>query len=108
MESVEENENNPNSDEPNSYGLQETPIYNYSGDAEIEQDFHDGWYWAYLPNKEDTGSEYGPFLEKQQLLLDPWIKNWSIFSMRYFPHLCLKPLPNLRADICDTENSMER
>ena len=32
-----------------------TPIYNYFGDAEIEQDFHDGWYWAYLPNEEDTG-----------------------------------------------------
>ena len=44
MESVEENQTNPNSDEPNSYGLQETPIYNYSGDVEIEQDFHDGWY----------------------------------------------------------------
>ena len=43
-ESVEENQTNPNSDEPNLYGLQETPIYNYSGDAEIEQDFHDGWY----------------------------------------------------------------
>ena len=41
-ESVEENQTNPNSDEPNSYGLQETPIYNYSGDAEIEQDFHGG------------------------------------------------------------------
>ena len=26
MESVEENQTNPNSDEPNSYGLQETPI----------------------------------------------------------------------------------
>ena len=44
MESVEENQTNPNSDEPNLYGLQETPIYNYSGDVEIEQDFHDGWY----------------------------------------------------------------
>ena len=43
MESVEENQTNLNSDEPNPYGLQETPIYNYSGDAEIEQDFHDGW-----------------------------------------------------------------
>ena len=32
-----------------------TPIYNYFGDAEIEQDFHDGWYWAYLPNEGDTG-----------------------------------------------------
>ena len=42
MESVGENETNPNSDEPNLYGLQETPIYNYSSDAEIEQDFHDG------------------------------------------------------------------
>ena len=64
MESVEENETNPNSDEPNSYGLQDTPIYNYSSDAEIKQDFYDGWYWAYLPNKEDTGLEYGPFLGK--------------------------------------------
>ena len=72
-ESVEENQTNPNSDEPNSYGLQETPIDNYSGDADIEQDFHDGWYWAYLPNEEDTGPEYGPFLGKQQLLCDPCI-----------------------------------
>ena len=44
MESVEENQTNPNSDEPNLYGLQETPIYYYSGDVEIKQDFHDGWY----------------------------------------------------------------
>ena len=34
-ESIEENQTNPNSDGPNSYGLQETPIYNYSGDAKI-------------------------------------------------------------------------
>ena len=60
------------SDEPNSYGLQETPIYNYSSDTEIEEDFHDGWYWAYLPNEEDTIPEHGPFLGK--LLLE------SLFS----------------------------
>ena len=70
-ENLEENENNPNADEPNSYGLPETPIYNYSGDHENEEDFQDGWYWAYLPNEQDTGPEYGPFLGKQQLLLDP-------------------------------------
>ena len=83
-ESVEENQTNPNSDEPNSYGLQETPIYNYSGDAEIEQDFHDGWYWAYLPNEEDTGPEYGPFLGKQQLLCDPCINEPEYFFNEMF------------------------
>ena len=36
-EIVEENENNPNANEPNSYGLQETPMYNYSGDHENEE-----------------------------------------------------------------------
>ena len=84
MEGVEENENNPNSDEPNSYGLQETPIYNYSSDAEIQQDFHNGWYWAYLSNGEDTGPEYGPFLGKQQLLLDLCIKEPEYFFNEMF------------------------
>ena len=83
-EIVNENENNPNSDEPNLYELQETPIYNYSGDAEIEQDFHDGWYWVYLPNEEDTGPEYGPFLGKQQLLLYPQIKEPKYFFYEMF------------------------
>ena len=36
-EIVEENENNPNANEPNSYGLQETPIYNYSSDHEMKK-----------------------------------------------------------------------
>ena len=83
-EIVEETESNPNSDEPNSYGLQETPIYNYSGDHEIEEDFQDGFYWAYLPNKEDTGPEYRPFLGKQQLLLDPYIKDPEYFFHKMF------------------------
>ena len=43
-ESVKENKNNQNSDEPNLYGLQETLIYYYSCDAEIEENFHNGWY----------------------------------------------------------------
>ena len=83
-EDCEENENNPNADEPNSYGLPETPIYNYSGDHENEQDFQDGWYWAFLPNEEDTGPEYGPFLGKQQLLLDPHIKDPEYFFNEMF------------------------
>ena len=69
-ESVTQNENNEIQMNQNIYGLQETPIYNYSGDAEIEDDFHNGWYWAYLSNEEDMGPEYEPFLGKQQLLLD--------------------------------------
>ena len=73
MESVEENQTNANSDEPNLYGLQE-----------IEQDFHDGWYWAYLPNEEDTGPEYGPFLGKQQLLCDPCINEPEYFFNEMF------------------------
>ena len=83
-EIVEENENNPNANEPNSYGLQETPMYNYSGDHENEEDFQDGWYWAYLPNEEDTGPEYGPFIGKQQLLLDPRIKDPEYFFHKMF------------------------
>ena len=82
-EDVEENQNNPNADEPNSYGLQETPIYNYSGDHENE-DFQDGWYWVFLPNEQDTGLEYGPFLGKQQLLLDPRIKYPEYFFNEMF------------------------
>ena len=65
-ENIKLNENDENGDEPNSYGLQETPIYNYFGDAEDEEDFQDGWYWTYLPNEQDTGPEMGPFLGKQQ------------------------------------------
>ena len=61
------------SDEPNSYGLQETPIYNYSGDTEIEEDFHNGWYCVYLPNEEDTIPEYGPFLGKFLFLTNLWV-----------------------------------
>ena len=45
------NENDDNGDEPNSYGLQETPIYNYFGDVKDEEDFQDSWYWAYLYNE---------------------------------------------------------
>ena len=41
---------------------------NYPGDHENEEDFQDGWYWAYLPNEQDTGPEYRPILGKQQLL----------------------------------------
>ena len=58
---------NASSQEPNSYGLTETPIFNYNGDAKNEGDYFDGWIWNYL----DTDSEYGPFLGKQQILLDP-------------------------------------
>ena len=46
--------------------------------------FQDGWYWAYLPNEEDTGPEYGPFLGKQQLLLDPRIKDPEYFFHEMF------------------------
>ena len=83
-EIVEENENNKNANETNSYGLQETPMYNYSGDHENEEDFQDGWYWAYLPNEEDTGPEYGPFIGKQQLFLDPRIKDPEYFFHEMF------------------------
>ena len=79
MESVKENETNPN-----LCGLPETPIYNYSSDAETEQDFHDGWYWTYLPNEEDTGPEYGPFLGKQQLLCSQHIKKPEYFLNEMF------------------------
>ena len=45
--------------EPNSYGLPETPIFNYSGDV-----------WTRFPNEDDSEPEYGPFLGKQQILID--------------------------------------
>ena len=83
-ESVNLNENDENGNEPNSYGLQETPIYNYSGDAENEENFHDGSYWAYLPNEEDTGPEIGPFPGKRQLLLDPHEKKLEYFFNEMF------------------------
>ena len=47
-ERVGQNEDDKNAEEPNSYGLQETSICNYSGDHEIEKDFHHVWFWAYL------------------------------------------------------------
>ena len=50
--------------------IQQTPIYNFRHDGEDLEDFQDGWYWAYLPNEQDTEPEIGPFTGKQQLLLD--------------------------------------
>ena len=80
---------NDNGDKPNSYGLPETPIYNYFGDAEDEEDFQDGWSWSYLPNKEDTGPEMGPFIGKQQLLLDPQENKLDYFFNEMFsPSMC--------------------
>ena len=58
-ENVEPNKTDGTGDEPNCYGLQETPIYNYYGDAENEEDFQDGWYWAYWPSEQDTELEMG-------------------------------------------------
>ena len=57
-EIVEENENNPNTNEPNSYGLQETPIYNYSGDHENEEDFQNGWYRSGTVNSNTVNSKF--------------------------------------------------
>ena len=48
------------------------------------EDFQDGWYWAYLPNEEETGPEYRPFIGKQQLLLDPCIKDPEYFFHEMF------------------------
>ena len=31
------------SEEPNSYGLKETPIFNYAGDSDDQDDFFSGW-----------------------------------------------------------------
>ena len=57
-------------EEPNSYGLDETPIFNYAGDLEDQDDFFSGWKWTCFGNDEDSGPEYGPFLGKQQILFD--------------------------------------
>ena len=78
------NENDDNGDEPNSYGLQETPIYNYFGDVKDEEDFQDSWYCSYLSNEQDTGPEMGPFLGKQQLLLNPQEKEPEYFFNKMF------------------------
>ena len=57
-------------DGPNLYGLSQTPIVNYSGDYEDQDNYFDGWIWNCFPGQEDSGPEYGPFLGKQQPLFD--------------------------------------
>ena len=64
--------------------------------SEIEDDFHDGWYWAYLSYEEDTGPEYGPFLGKQQLLLGLYKNELEDFFRKCFLHLCSTLLQNLK------------
>ena len=63
---------NPNNetDGPNSYGLQQTHIVNYSGDYEDQDDYFEGWTWNCFPGQHDSEPEYGPFLGKQQALFD--------------------------------------
>ena len=61
---------NANSEEPNSYRLEETPIFNYSGDTQDEDDFFSGWKWTCFGTDQDSEPEYGPFLGKQQILFD--------------------------------------
>ena len=61
---------NAESDGPNEYGLEETPIVNYSGDYQDEDDYFHGWTWNCFPGQVDSGPDSGPFLGKQQLLFD--------------------------------------
>ena len=71
------------SEEPNSYGLQETPIFNYVGDSEDQDDFFSGWKWTCFGTDEDSGPECGPFLGKQQILFD----NRNSDPVLFFKHM---------------------
>ena len=71
------------SEEPNSYGLEETPIFNYAGDLEDQDDFFSGWKWTCFRTDEDSGPEYGPFLGKQQILFD----NQNSDPVLFFKHM---------------------
>ena len=54
---------------PNPMGLSEKDIITYSGDHEHEDDCELGWEWIF--NRPDRGAEYGPFLGRNILLIDP-------------------------------------
>ena len=56
-------------DGPNSYRLSQTPIVNYSGDYEDQDDYFDGWIWNRFPGQEDSGPEYRLFLGSSSLYL---------------------------------------
>ena len=61
---VYQEENNGN--EKNIYLLQ-TPIVNYAGDVEHEEDFGNGWEWT----ERDPGSSCGPCIGNPGLLIKP-------------------------------------
>ena len=61
---------NDDIDGPNSYGLQQTPIVNYSSDYQNEDDYFEGWTWNCFPGQEDSKPAIGPFLGKEQPLFD--------------------------------------
>ena len=70
-ENSNENTNeNDQSDSPNLYRLEQTPIVNYPGDYQDKNDYFEGWTWDCFPGQEDSGPEYGPFLGKQQPVFD--------------------------------------
>ena len=74
---------NGGSEEPNSYGLEEKPIFNYAGNLEDQDDFFSGWKWTCFGTDEDSGPEYGPFLGKQQILFD----NQDSDPVLFFKHM---------------------
>ena len=84
-------------DGPNSYGLPETPIVNYFGDYEDQDDYFDGWIWNCFPGQEDSEPECGPFLGKEQLLFD--IRRNELFH--FFNELFL---PTMFNEIADSTN----
>ena len=57
-----------NTDFTNEFGLEETPIQNFSNDWENEEDYANGWEWIIGT---DPGPDVGPFMESWQLLMDP-------------------------------------
>ena len=58
-DSNETTNENDEIDSPNSYRLEETPIVNYSGDYQNEDDYFEGWTWNCYPGQEDSEPEYG-------------------------------------------------
>ena len=73
---------------PNSYGLQETPIVNYSSDYQNEDDYFEGWTWNCFPGQEESEPEIGPFLGKQQPLFDSRCNEpFHFFNKMFSPNL---------------------
>ena len=71
-------------DGPNLYGLPQTPIFNYSGNYEDQDDYFDGWKWNCFPGQEDSEPEHGHFLGKHQPQFDyRWNEPFHFFNKMF-------------------------